>query len=255
MIERNLSELLIKFGISEDKANKLEDNLNGNDYQNLINYLSGNNINIEKANEILKKYNVSIKFNNLQESINNSVYTVKIRRDLKNKFIEYLENNYIDFENDGLTFNIDISNKNLAYKVDKFLSKIKNVKTENKKMRKRIKESKVTMVTPDVISIGSAAGLDMKQIREAFDVVDEYDIDTTDYDFYDEDEVDDDTLEIDDVEDVVVESDGAYVAIKNAISDIENNIGFLKLNEYKLVMDDLTNLLDLARQSGFDYLG
>lgn len=122
-------------------------------------------------------------------------------------------------------------------------------------MRKRIRESKVTMVTPDVISIGSAAGLDMKQIREAFDVVDEYDIDTADYDFYDEDEVDDDALEIDDVEDVVMESDGAYVAIKNAISDIENNIGYLKLNEYKLIMDDLTNLLDLARQSGFDYLG
>ena len=161
---------------------------------------------------------------------------------------------------------------------------------ENKMRNKKLKESSV-LVTPDVIQLASRAGLNMRSLVEALDDLDidtaeDFDVDgetdlTSDYDFsspegdLDIDVTDDslpmdgDSLDvsfddglvqddlIDDGIDSVYDIDDSDVltSVTNSISDITNNLGNLKVSEYKTVIDSLQALLDTARASGRSYLG
>lgn len=300
MIERDFSDLLISFGMDEETANQLEVEINGNDLTNLVNDLSGNDPNIIDANKILSKYGQQITsgFSNLKNNTSESIldedyqYFVNIDKNKIDAFIEYLDTNDINYFYDGNTeFKIDCLDKNSAYVIDKFISRLSNKeklidknssKIMENKMRKRnkkiIKESSV-LVNPEIIQLASRAGLDMKRLQEAFDdldivddtddVVDDYDFDAPaddvdvniDSDGYDDD-IDIDTdytgdLEDDGLEDtsvVSIDSD-VYTTIQNSISDITNNLGNLKVSEYKPIIDSLQTLLDTARESGRSYLG
>lgn len=321
MIERDFSDLLIQFGIDDDTAKKLENEVDGNDLTELVNDLSGNSVDINSANNILQKYNVQIdNTNEMYENIMNGdlifenlklleqkdildedyQYVVNLDRKGVDPLIDYLDDKDINYFFDGNTeFKIDCLDRSQAYNIDRFISKIKPNETlrdnitkpkqttmENKKMvkqRKKLKEASM-LYSPEVIQMVSNAGLDMKRLAEAFDDMDDDYVDTTidtddddittDYDFSEPDgeniDVDTDDGIIDDVDvtDPVVDdysvddvtdtmsydNSDAYTVITNSINDITNNLGNLKVSEFKMIIDSLTGLLDTAKDSGRTYL-
>lgn len=319
MIEQNFSDLLIKFGITKEVADKLEDSINGKDLTNLVNALTGDYSNLSIANKILSKYGVQITntvnednnfklsnnlvFENLKEIIFNDIldedyqYITNVTDRYLDTFIDYLDDLGINYFYDGGSeFKINCLDRNQAYKIDNFISTLKpkglrdSTNPENKMRNKKINESSV-LVNPDVIQMASRAGLSMKSLVEALDDLDidtaeDFDVDgggdlTSDYDFsspegdFDVDVTDDslpvtdDSLDvsfddglgqdelIDDGIDSVYDIDDSDVltSVTNSISDITNNLGNLKVSEYKTVIDSLQALLDTARASGRTYLG
>lgn len=316
MIEQNFSDLLVKFGVSEDVANKLEDSINGKDLTNLVNALTGNTSNILLANKILSKYGIELNnsvseqfdiknsfiFEHLKEINSKDIldedyqYTTNVNDRYLDTFIDYLDDNgIIYFYDGGSEFKIECHDKNQAYKIDKFISTLKpkglrdSTNPENKMRNKKINESSV-LVNPDVIQMASRAGLSMKSLVEAIsdmdiDTAEDFDVDsgdlTSDYDFTSPEgdmdiDVTDDSMPVDNSMDVDFVDDGlgqddliddgidsvydiddsdVLTSITNSISDITNNLGNLKVSEYKTVIDSLQSLLDTARTSGRTYLG
>lgn len=308
----DVADALVQRGLKPEIANQIKDHVKGTDLVNLINALQSNTSeSVSQINDIISKFGTQISIeedeylnamydnedvdnlNHLKELDNNTTedvilskagfkYEATIDKDKTDSFMDWLDENNIDYITDGNgTFNIKCNDRETLYKINQKVSKLKSklIRDEKEKAmssntndRKSVNEGVMGLVSLQPINrLMELAGIKADTVTpissdSPSDDMDD-DVVTTIPDDSDDMGMDDD-MDQDIPTDVPSNMDGidsevitpeACSPAMNQINDYLNNIQTMipdiKMSEYKPLMIKVQDLNTQVQSMGRGYLG
>lgn len=232
MEDNDLASLLSKRGVSNDKAELIQNRLNGTDLLNLIFDLKdGSSESIQNANQILSKFDIIIKEG--KRMAYNNVIRTNVKLD------DFLKENNIPYDKKmGNLFFMDVDSKTKSL-VENFIS-------ENKNMNRNRRIMELAGITPS-----------MEPDTPAPDATPDIDGDDDIFTSIPDEETQDDSsvpVVTDDNDTVPLECSPEMSQIQDAINNIQTLAPEVKVSELKTVVIRVKELYDQIQNLGRSYL-